>query len=87
MCIDSKGKFKFKLGKQIIKNVESFEYIGIEISRNGIIIKNQIQKNINRARKKWFRIERAGLLQTNSLSTKTKILILKSISIPTINMA
>jgi hypothetical protein len=80
----SKSKFEFKLGKQIINNVESFEYLGMEISRNGIIIKNQIQKNINRARKKWFRIERAGLLQTNSLSTETKILILKSIIIPTI---
>jgi hypothetical protein len=80
----SKGNFEFKLGKQTIKNVMSFEYLGMEISRHGIKMKSQIQKNLNRARKKWFRIERAGLLQTNGLSAETKILILKSIIIPTI---
>jgi hypothetical protein len=75
---------QFRINRCEIKNVQVFEYLGCDFDIFGIKMKSQIQKNVNKARKKWFKVERYGLLSIKGLRIGSKMILLKSIKIPTL---
>jgi hypothetical protein len=82
MCIFSRHEKAFKIGNEEIKNVKTFEYLGIEFNLLGIDYNKQITKNINKARRKWFKAENSGFLNKLNISINNQIQFLKSIIFP-----
>jgi hypothetical protein len=80
----SKTEDSYRIKDKIIKKVKTFEYLGCIFNIHGMMLKQQIQRNINKTRNKWYKVEKYGLLGVDGLSVSSKIILIKSILIPTL---
>jgi hypothetical protein len=83
-AIMSKDKMKIKIKKELIKNVKRFEHLRMEFNIYGIDMKAQIEKNIKKTRRKWYKAENAGLMKISNTSITARLMFLKGILLPTL---
>jgi hypothetical protein len=81
MCKDN---VEIKINNETIKKVKSFEYLGMEFNIHGFDLKAQIEKNIKKTRRKWFKAENAGFMNAKDTSMSARLMFLKGILLPTL---
>jgi hypothetical protein len=74
----------FSIDKQDMIPVKTFEYLGMIMNLHGVKIHEQINKNINKTRKKWYKAKKSGMLDMKNMPWESKLLLVKAIMIPTL---
>jgi hypothetical protein len=74
----------FYVDKQSLAPVQTFDYLCMKINLRGVQIAEQIKKNIDKTRKKWYKAKRSKMLDMEKMPWESKLTFVKTIAIPTL---